>query len=210
MLHANVQYLPIVDKCKKIAITSAVSGEGKTYIALNLSITLATNSDKKVLLVDMDMRAPRIKKLIKSKVVRAKKFAGLSEYLAGIDKEPNILNTDIPNFDVLFSGKESSNSIGLINSPKIVTLFEELSEKYDYIIIDTPPVNIVTDALLLSGKINGYILSTRSNYSNINSLNIAIENIKSVGGEIFGLVLTELNVKSAKNTKYKYPIGDYN
>ena len=210
MLHTNVLYLPIPDKCRRIAITSPVSGEGKTYISVNLSITLANNSDKKVLLVDMDMRVPRVKKLLQNRVVGANNFSGLSEYLAGIDTDANILKTDIENLDVLFSGKESSSPIGLINSPKMNKLLDELSENYDYIIIDTPPVNIVTDALLMIDKVNGYILSARANYSNINALNSAIDSIKSVGGEVFGVVLTDANFKSYGKSKYKYPRGDYN
>ena len=209
MLHTNVLYLPISDKCRKIAITSPVSGEGKTYISVNLSITLANNSDKKILLVDMDMRVPRVKKLLQSRVINPDGFNGLSEYLAGIDSDAHIMKTDIDNLDVLFSGKENTNPIGLINSPKFNTLMDELEEIYDYIIIDTPPINIVTDALLLLDKVNGYILSTRANYSNINVLNTAIESIKGVGGEIFGVVLTEANYKNFTKSKYKYPRGDY-
>ena len=210
MLHTNILYLPINDKCRKIAVTSPVSGEGKTYISVNLSITLANNSDKKVLLIDMDMRVPRVKKLLQSRILDSKNLNGLSEYLAGIDATANILKTDIDNLDVLFSGKESSNPIGLINSPKMTDLINELSNDYDYIIIDTPPVNIVTDALLILDKVNGYIFSARANYSNINSLNAAIESVKNVGGEVFGVVLTEANFKNYSKSKYKYPRGDYN
>ena len=66
-LATNVIYLPITDKCKKIAVTSSVSGEGKTYISINLSLVLAKNlTDKKVLLIDMDLRSPRIAKLFTS------------------------------------------------------------------------------------------------------------------------------------------------
>ncbi len=209
MLYTNVLYLPIADNCRKIVITSPVSGEGKTYISINLAITLATNSNKKVLLIDMDMRVPRIKKLMDTKI-DGDIARGLSEYLAGIDSEANILKSNYDNLDILFSGKESSNPIGLINSKKMSTLFDEISQKYDYVIIDTPPVNIVTDALLLLDKVNGYILSARTNYSNINALTSAVETIKNVGGEVFGVVLTEVNSKNFGKTKYKYPRGDYN
>ena len=209
MLYTNVLYLPLADNCRKIVITSPVSGEGKTYISINLAITLAMNSNKKVLLIDMDMRVPRVRKLMESKVLGDPSH-GLSEYLAGIDSEANILTSSYDNLDLLFSGKESSNPIGLINSKKMSTLFDEISEKYDYVIVDTPPVNIVTDALLLLDKVNGYIISARTNYSNINSLTSAVETIKNVGGEVFGVVLTEVNSKNFGKTKYKYPRGDYN
>lgn len=208
-LQTNILYLPIADKCKKIAITSPVSGEGKSYISVNLSRTLAINTGKKVVLIDMDMRVPRVKKLLNKKLMETSNFSGLSEYLADIDSKPNILKTDLENFDVILSGKETSNPIGLINSPKMNALLDKLAEKYDYIIIDTPPVNIVTDALLMLDKVNGYVLSSRANYSNINNLNSAIDAIKNVGGEVFGVVLTDANLKSYAKSKYKYPRGDY-
>ena len=107
------------------------------------------------------------------------------------------------------SGKENTNPIGLINSPKMNELFSSMSEIYDYIIIDTPPINIVTDALLVLDKVNGYVISSRVNYSNVNALNTAIESIKNVGGEVFGVVLTDANVKNYNKSKYKYPRGDY-
>ena len=109
--------------------------------------------------------------------------------------------------DILYIGFSSGLSATTQNA---MIAANELSEKYDYIIIDTPPVNIVTDALLLLDKVNGYILSSRANYSNINALTSAIESIKSVGGEVFGVVLTEVNTKNYGKSKYKYPKGDYN
>ena len=209
MLHTNVLYLPIEDKCKKIAITSPISGEGKSYISVNLSITLATNSNKKILLIDMDMRVPRTRKLLRDRLLDPEQANGLSEYLAGIDESPCISKTNIDNFDVLLSGMETSNPIGLINSSRMNSLINQLSEKYDYIIFDTPPTNIVTDALLILDKVNGYILTSRANYSNVNVLNATIESIKSVGGEVFGVVLTGANSKNYSKSKYRYSKGNY-
>lgn len=208
-LQTNVLYLPIADKCKKIAITSSVASEGKTYISINLAITLASNSNKKVLLIDLDMRMTRIKKLLQKRIPVAKTTTGLSEYLVGIDQTPNIIKADIPNLDILFSGKKNTNPVGLINSEKMSNLLDSLSENYDYIIVDTPPVNMVTDALLILDKVNGYILSARSNHSTINSLISATETISKVGGEIFGVVLTAVNNKKIGKSGKAYPSGEY-
>ena len=204
-LYTNVLYLPITDKCRKIAITSAVSGEGKSYISVNLAITLATTSNKKVLLVDLDIRKPEVKTLIESQIEGEHSDNGVSEYLVGIDEKPNVLKTTIPNLDVLYSGMVNSNPIGLLNSDRTNVLFDKLSESYDYIIVDTPPVTIVTDALLLLNKVNGYILATRADYSNINSLSLANETIKKVGGAVYGVVLTSVNPKTFGVKKKKYP-----
>ena len=82
-------------------------------------------------------------------------------------------------------------------------LIEKYSQEYDFIIFDTPPVNVVSDAILFADKINGYIMATRAGYSNINALSDAIDTITNVGGEVFGVVLTSVNPKSSGGA-YKY------
>lgn len=208
-LYTKVLYLPIEDKCRKIALTSAFSGEGKTYISINLAIALAKNSEnKRVLLIDADMRKPRVARILSRYQNEQTEKGGLTEYLASIHEEPNIIQTDIPNFSILFSGKESSNPIGLINSKRMDELLAKCSESYDYIILDTPPVTVVSDAILFADKINGYIMATRANYSNINSLAEATDLIKNVGGEVYGVVLSSVNPKNTRGS-YGYKSGYY-
>lgn len=203
-LYTKVLYLPITDKCRKIALTSAFSGEGKTYISINLAITLAKNSEnKKILLIDADMRKPRVARILSKYNTEKVEKGGLSEYLAGINDEPNIIQTDTPNLSILFSGKESANPIGLINSKRMDELIEKCSAMFDYIILDTPPVTVVSDAVLLADKINGYIMASRADYSNINALSEAVDIVKNVGGEVFGVVLSSVNPKNARG-KYSY------
>ncbi len=205
-LNTNILYLPIEDKCKKICVTSSYSGEGKTYVSLNLAIALADNTDgKKVLLIDMDMRKPRIARLTYDFCNVEKGVAGLSEYLAGIKDTPNFVKSQKDNLYVLFSGATSSNPPGLINSSRMDKLLSIASEEFDYVIIDTPPVGIITDALLLASKINGYIIAQRANYSDVRSLSETVNSIKSVHGEIFGVVLSALDPKRGSiKGGYKY------
>ena len=209
-LYTKVLYLPIEDKCRKIALTSAFSGEGKTYLSINLSITLAKNSaTKRVLLIDCDMRKPRVARILSRYHNEKAENGGLSEYLAGIHDEPNIVETDIPNFSILFSGAESANPIGLINSKKMSELLEKCSEKFDYIILDTPPVTVVSDAILLADKINGYIMAARADYSNINSLSEAVQIVRNVGGDVLGVVLSSVNPKNAGGAYKTYKNSGY-
>ena len=199
----NILYLPIADKCKKIAVTSSMPGEGKTYISINLAITLAQNLvGKNILLVDMDVRSPSISKLFKKISGNIPSKSGLSEYLVGIDETPNIIQSDIPGLSVLFAGGASSNPAGLINSDKMTDFLKSLDEKYDYVIIDTPPVNLVSDATLLVGRISGYVLATRADFSTTNSLSSAETTLGNVGAHILGVVLTGYNPKSAKGYGY--------
>ena len=198
-LYTKVLYLPIESKCKKIALTSAFPGEGKTYVSINLAITLAKNSEnKKILLIDADMRKPRVARILSKYAEKVENDNGLTEFLAGIDEKPNIIETDIPNLSILFSGKESANPIGLINSKRMGELLEICSEEYDYIILDTPPVTVVSDAVLFADKIDGYVMAARADYSNINSLSEAVDVIKKVGGEVFGVVLSAVNPKNSR------------
>ena len=152
-LCSNVIYLPIEDKCKKICVTSAFSGEGKTSVSINFALTLAEySSEYKILLIDCDMRKPRISQLLPDVDMGN---TGLSEYLLGIDAEPNILELPNSNLSVFPAGGESMNPVGLLNSNKMKTMIKEFEEKYDYIIFDTPPGNLVSDAIILKELING-------------------------------------------------------
>ena len=205
-LYAKIKYLPKAGSCHKIVISSGESGEGKTFVSINLALALAANQDnKRVLLIDLDMRKPRVSRLISNLCTEEVK-SGASEYLALINEVPNILPTKNPNLDILFSGQKSVNPIGLLNSKRLKSLIDECNDKYDYIIFDTPPINVVSDALLLSDKIDGYILVSRADYSNINSLSAAIENISKVGGTVYGSVVCNVNLKNlfkSKNKEYR-------
>ena len=209
-LYTNILYLPIEDKCKKLAITSAFPGEGKTYISINLALTLAQNSDDcKVLLVDMDMRKPRVTRLMKKFADRSERKDGLSEYLAGISATPNIIDTDIPNFSILFSGADAMNPAGLINSSKMSEFIKECEENYDYIIFDTPPVTVVTDAVLLVKHVNGYLVATRADYSNVNDLSDALDTLGKVEGQVLGIVLTDVEPKKGGKRFMQSKYGSY-
>ena len=195
--YTNVLYLPIEDKCKKIVITSAFPGEGKTSVSINLAYTIALNSpESKILIIDADMRSPRVIELLG---LNDKKRHGLSEYLAGIDEKPVIIPSDThSNLSILLSGAQNANTPGLIASSRMESLMQFCNAEFDYVIIDTPPVNIVSDAIFLSDYVNGYILVCRADYSDVNSLADAMDNLTRAGAKIFGTLLSSYNAKSAK------------
>ncbi len=206
-LYTNILYLNIEDKCKKIAITSALPAEGKTTLSCNLALTLAQNlEEKKVLLVDCDLRSPKVWRLFGFQ----KNAHGLSEYLAGIDEEPSLNFISQYNLTVMTAGSKSINPTKLIGSQKMKSFIEYCNENYDYVIVDTPPIDVVTDALLLNGLVNGYIVSTRADKSDIKSLSECVDQINRIGAEIYGFVISDLKLK-ANDTKYgKYSrYGDY-
>ena len=203
-LFSNVLYLNIASKCKKIAVTSAVSGEAKTSVSANLAVTLAQNLEgKRVLLIDADMREPSIARMFSIKPGGH----GLSEYLSGIDEDPKF--DYIPKYKlmVLTAGGHSYNPTKLIGSEKMHRLIKACEKEFDYVIIDTPPVNIVADAVLLNGIADGYLISTRSEHSDIHGLNQCVSKLEQVGAEIFGIVLSGVKLKGYKgkyNKSNKY------
>ena len=191
-LATNIIYLPIDDKCKKIAVTSSKYGEGKSSVAINLSVALASNLiDKKVLLVDADMRESHIKSFLSDKINFNGKNSGLSDYLLSSNSDVCIVKSHIENLDVISAGSPAINSAGLLNSDKMSEFISECEKNYDYIIIDTPPVNVVSDAILLIGRINGYILSAKAKHSTVPMVSSASDVLTSVGATVFGVVLTE-------------------
>ena len=192
-LYTSILYIPSATKCKKFAITSAVSGEGKTYVSTNLAITAAqSNPDGKVLLIDSDMRKPRVSALFEE---ISKKSHGLSEYLAGIDANPNIQSTSTPNLFVMTSGASSANATALLSSSRFATLLEMVENEYSLIIFDTPPINIVSDAILLNDYIDGYLLSAKTDYSSVNEIDETINKIAMIDGKVVGFSLTAIPLR---------------
>ncbi|MGF1587439.1 MAG: polysaccharide biosynthesis tyrosine autokinase [Bacteroidales bacterium] len=190
-LRTNLQYLLRKTGAKTISITSTVSGEGKTFSAINLA-TIIAMSGKKTLLVGLDLRKPRINSLFgyDSEV-------GLSTYLIGKYNEDEIIEkSDINNLDVITSGPIPPNPAELLQSDKMAEFLKEIKNRYDYIIFDTPPVAIVSDALIVNRYADITIFVVRQNYSNknvlefinelynkkeINNLSILLNDVKTSG-----------------------------
>ena len=200
-LYTNVLYLNVEDKCKKIAVTSAIPGECKTTVACNLASTIAQNSEEKsVLIIDTDIRAPRVNKLFDID----KHTHGLSEYLAGIDEEPNFLSLPEHKLTVLTAGGKSVNPTKLICSKRMTELFEKCAERFDYIIVDTPPINLVSDAVFLSNLVNGYIVAVKADHSDIKNTRECLDTLSRVGAEVYGFVLSSLKLKTSGSRYGKY------
>lgn len=207
-LYTNILYLNTPDRCKKIAITSAVPSEAKTTVATNLALTIAANAEnKRVLLIDTDMRQPKVARLL-SLDIRGR---GLSEYLAGIDEKPCLNYIPKLNITVITSGGPSANPSMLAGSSRMAELVKLCEQQFDYIIFDTPPVNVVTDALLLSEVVNGYIISTLADYSDVNRVSDCVSSLQRIGAEIYGIVLSSLKVNSvgSKYSKYNSKYSKY-
>ena len=188
-LATNVIHLQLDGGCKKIAITSSTYGEGKSSLAINLAISLALNLlDKKILLVDADLRTPHVKDFLGSAVAFAQN-EGLSDFLNNESVENIFAKSHIDNLDIVCAGSSVANPAGLINSEKMSEFIAKCEGKYDYIIIDTPPVNVVSDAVTLADRVNGYIISVKKKVSTTTKLSETSDVLSAVGATVLGVVL---------------------
>ena len=197
-LRTNVTFsLPGTD-CKCIGIVSANRGDGKSSIASNLSISLS-QINKRVILIDCDMRLPTI----------AQKFEiesnpGLSNLLSGdIDYIP-IVHDEKRNIDIIPAGNLPPDSTTLISSSEMKTLIEELKKDHDYIVFDFPPINIVSDAVIMSNLIDGYLVVIRHGASEFQMINETIRQMRFADAKIIGFVYNGKNEEKNYYKKGKY------
>lgn len=144
-LRTSLGYMGIDERHKKILITSSISGEGKSFIAINLGISLALMG-KKVILLELDLRKPKL-----SEQFNISRNVGLSTYLIGKASTDDLLKkTNFENLFLIPAGPIPPNPSELISNGKLKELFAFLENKFDYILMDTAPVNPITDAYILS------------------------------------------------------------
>ena len=197
-LYANITYLPIEDKCRKIAVSSATAGEGKTTVSVNLAVTLAQNlNNSKVLLIDCDLRKSGVQHMLPKDF----QSRGLSDFLSGADEEPNIVSSSVDGLSVLYAGALPENPTRLISSERMAELFRICEERFDYIILDTTAFEVSAEAMLLKKYVSGYVLVAKARNSDVGSLSSAIESLQTLNASVFGVVLTGEEVRKKKEKK---------
>ncbi len=188
-LRTNLQSLNSKTPVKAITITSAIHGEGKTITSINLAISMAHDLNKKqILLVDADMRRPGV-----AKYLGIEAQAGLAELLTnGLDVNNTLLNIGIDNLTILPSGAIPKNPAELLASDKMAKLISILKSKYDYVIIDTPPVMPVTDATIVGPQTDGTIMVIKAEKTQQGVVKHTEDLLKQVQAKILGYVLTNV------------------
>lgn len=181
-LRTNVAFSLPGNGCKCIGIVSASRSDGKSSIAINLSISLA-QINKKVILLDCDMRMPTIASKLK-----IKSTPGMSNYLSGNCDEVPIIHDDTRGIDIIPSGNIPPDSTALINSDQMVDLIRQLKGTYDYIVFDFPPINIVSDAVMLSNVIDGYLLVVRHELSEYQMVTETMRQMRFANAKVIGAV----------------------
>ena len=200
----NLVFSLAASESKIVVVTSWSKGEGKSTATANLAISFS-KMGKKVLLIDCDLRRPNLHNLL-----RLQNNAGLSEVLGKIKTYDEVINRDVlPCMDVLTAGSIPPNPSELLASVQFENLMRDVQEKYEYIIIDTPPIGIVTDSLILKDYISGYVVVVRERVTTHGDIEKSIQNINLADSKILGFLKVGCTLTEKKYAKGKYGYYKY-
>lgn len=198
-IRTNIEYSNVDQNTKTILVTSSDKNEGKTTTVSNLAVSFA-NLNKKVLLIDCDLRNASIHKMF-----RLNNIYGLTDILAkdrAVDK--CIQETELKNLYVLTAGATPPNPAEILSSEKMKNLIEDLKNIYDYIFIDTPPIGLVTDAGVLSSFIDGVVLVVKSESVEKKYLEETKKKLDAVDARILGAILNSYKSEQKDYNYYSY------
>ena len=200
LLRTNLEFtVPEGTKCPVVGVTSSMRGEGKSTTAVNLSYVLAEKGSR-VLLIDGDLRIPSI-----AKKMGLDSTPGLTDVLMGHGGDiEHYKTTLLDTWYIMPSGDIPPNPSELLGSERMKHVLESFREIFDYIIVDLPPVNIVSDALSISNLITGMIVVVREEYTEKKELEHCFRQLKLSNVNILGCVMNETNSGRGAYGRYKY------
>ncbi len=201
-LRTNLKFVSLNGDYKKIIITSAIPGDGKSSVAVNLAVSMAETGSR-VLLIDCDLRKPILHKYLR---IPKSTSSGLTGVLAGsASLDQAIVKFSDIGIHVLTAGTIPPNPAELLGGRKMGELVAQLEQMYDIIIFDTPPVSVVTDAAVLSQFADAVILVIRQKHSTIEQAQLAKRNLEAVHANIIGVVLNDFDMRASnKESGYYY------
>ena len=199
-LRMNLLYTLVNKENKVIAVTSAISGEGKSTISANLAIACAM-SGKKVLLIDADMRRASQQVIFGYD----QHLPGLSDVLIGKCKWWDVVLSDFrDNLNILPTGHLPPNPAELLALPDMAEFLSEAQQQFDIVLIDLPPINIVSDPLIVSSHVAGCLLIARLGYSDHRAIKKALVAAELTGMNVLGFVFYGENINQGSYYSKKY------
>lgn len=211
-IRTNIMLSVLKKGCKIIVVSSSMANEGKTTTTTNLAISIS-QADQRVLLIDGDLRKPKVHHYFS-----IPNAPGLTNYLGAsvnsraaqkVDLFSIIHPTEYKNLCVITSGSIPPNPGEMLGSEPMADFLKEVSEHFDYIIIDTPPINVVSDALPVIRESDGVVMVVRANASTHPELQKALDALKFIDAKILGFVVNYESEKRSKYGYYKYGYSDY-
>ncbi len=206
-LRTNLLYTLADKECPVVGVTSAFKGGGKSLTLANLAIALS-QLGKRILIIDCDLRSP-----VQHRVFNLKNITGVSEILGGFQQNGITVckSKEHPGVSVLTAGRIPPNPSELLASVRMQKLVALAKEKYDMVIIDLPPINVVTDAGVISSLVDGYVFVVRAGVDDNRSVLSALDTLKQMNANILGTVLNDVRVdlNSKRYGRYrKYGYGE--
>lgn len=195
---ANIEFANIDNNIKTIMVTSSLASEGKTTIIANIA-SVMTDSKKKVIVIDLDLRKPALHKQF-----GLSNNKGLTDLLINKDNYKTYINNVFDGVDIITSGKIPANPSEIINSKAIKELINKLSADYDYVLIDTPPIALVSDPITISIFSDAIILVVAYAETEKEIAKKSIDSLKRVNANIIGVILNKSPVTKLNKHYYSY------
>ena len=189
MIRTNLVFSLATSDKRIVVFSSSEPSAGKSTLSANLAIVMA-QTGARVVLVDADMRKPT-----QHRNFKVARTMGLSKVLGGLATLDECVCKNVkPNVDLIPSGPTPPNPSELLGSGRMVKLLEELSAQYDYVFIDSPPLCVVADALVVAPHTSGVVLVARHNQTTYEEFGEALEKVETAGVTLLGSVISDMNV----------------
>lgn len=195
----NLKYVDVDNEPKVIQISSALPGEYKTTTSINLAAAYHELGEK-VIIIDCDLRRPKI-----HRATKVLNDVGLTNYLADQITEKELIKQSEYGFDVITSGESVPYPHVILASDKFKKLVMKLREEYDYIIIDSPPVLLVTDSLVISGSVDATLFVLNQKVARKNEVKEALRLLEEANAKVAGIVLSNVDKRCINYSRY----GEY-
>ena len=193
---------------KKIMVSSRYASEGKSYVTMNLMRTYA-RMGRRVVVLDCDMRASGIQLEYKLRSDK-QNISGLSEYLSGhCSLEQVVYETSIPGAWLIPAGHEAPNPLQLIDTENMSRLVDTLAAEFDVVLIDTPPVGVIVDAVALAKFCDGALMVVGYGQGKQREIGDVVKTIEQTGCKVLGAVLNDVRFKKLSNRHYYYSSKRY-
>jgi capsular exopolysaccharide synthesis family protein len=203
ILRTNLQFLEVERQLRSVLVTSAAPQDGKTLTSCNLAITIA-QAGTQVVLVDADLRKSRVHRMF-----GMDNRTGLTTVLTGLIPLPEALReVDVPNLKVLTAGPKPPNPAEMLGSARMAALLAELNAFAEMVIVDSPPVMAVTDAVVLSTMVDGVVLVLKANDTTYQQAQRTKAMLEQVKARILGVVLDQVSLNGVEGYQYYYYYGE--
>lgn len=204
VLRTNVLFSLPGEGHRIIAVTSAFASDGKTTNAVNTAIAMG-KLQKKVLLIDCDMRKPSVDSMLGIRAI-----PGLSDILVGMSRmDAALQHVQASGIDAVSAGSIPPDSTLLLQGSDIRSFLKAAREKYDYVILDFPPVTTVTDAVLLADIVDGYLIVVRHQKTDYRAVIDTVEQLRFAKANIIGFIYNDYSLESKRYSYSKYGYGSY-